>query len=84
MKVSGTFVTGMLRAVAAATSTVSAPTLPSAMIRHFSRPSITLALMGLPRAISASQSRAFSMNSPSLSASISTISASMADRYSIS
>ena len=37
MKVSGQLVTGMPRAVAAATSTLSTPTLPSTMARHLRR-----------------------------------------------
>ena len=40
MNVSGTLVTGMPRAVAAATSTESTPTVPSAITRQRSRPSI--------------------------------------------
>jgi len=45
MKVSGTLVTGMPRAVAAATSTESTPTVPSAMIRQRSKPSIMRRVM---------------------------------------
>ena len=84
MKVSGTLVTGMLRAVAAAMSTLSAPTLPSAIILQFSRPSMMASDILLPRVMSASQTFACSINSPSLEASISTISASIVERYCIS
>ena len=84
MNVSGTLVTGMFRAVAAPTSTVSAPTLPSAITLQFCRFSMMFAVILSPRAMSASQSFTCSMNSPSLAASISTISASTVDRYSIS
>ena len=45
MNVSGTLVTGMPRAVAAATSTESTPTMPSEMTRHRSRPSIMRLVM---------------------------------------
>ena len=42
MKVSGTLVTGMPRAVAALTSTLSTPTLPSVMTLQFSSASMTV------------------------------------------
>ena len=50
MKVSGTLVTGMPRAVAAFTSTESTPTLASAMTRHFSSESMIPLVMGTPLA----------------------------------
>ena len=84
MKVSGQFVTGILRAVAASTSTESAPTLPSEMTLHRSRLSMISLVMRRPRAITASASRAPAMNSASLVAAISTISASIASSASIS
>src|SRR5213079_902186 len=46
MNVSGTFVTGTPRAVAAATSTESTPTLPSAITWHRSRPSMMRLVIG--------------------------------------
>ena len=50
MNVSGTFVTGMPLAVAAAMSMESTPTLPRAMILHRSRPSIMCRVIGRPLA----------------------------------
>ena len=43
-------VTGMPRAVAALTSTLSTPTLPSVITLQFSRASITVLVMGMPLA----------------------------------
>ncbi len=84
MKVSGTLVTGIPRAVAAAMSTESAPTLPNEMTLQFSRASMISLVMGRPRAKMASASLAPAMNSASVLAGISTISASMGPRASIS
>ncbi len=75
MKVSGTLVTGMPLAVAAATSTESTPTLPSVITLQRSRPSMMRLVIGRPLAYSASASRAAATNSSSLLAAISTISA---------
>jgi hypothetical protein len=50
MKVSGQLVTGMPLAVAAATSTESTPTLPSAMILQRASPSIIRLVIGRPLA----------------------------------
>ncbi len=50
MKVCGQFVTGMPRAVAATTSTLSTPTEARAMILHFSSPSMTFLVKRIPLA----------------------------------
>ncbi len=50
MKVSGQLVTGMPRAVAAFTSTLSTPTLPSVITLQFSRPSMIFLVIGMPLA----------------------------------
>ena len=84
MKTSGTCVTGMFRSVAVATSTLSAPTLPRAIILQFSRLLMMLDVMRRPLAMMASASLAAAMNSSSVPASDSTISASIAERASIS
>ena len=78
MKTSGTLVTTMPASVAASTSTVSAPTLPSPMTLQFRRPLMMAAEMRRFRAMSASASRAAAMNSSSVLAGTSTISAPMA------
>ena len=75
MNVSGTLVTGMFRAEAAATSTASAPTLPREMTLQLFRLSMMFLVMGRPLAMSASQSCADSINSSSVAAGISMISA---------
>ena len=75
MNVSGTLVTGMPLAVAAATSTESTPTLPSVITLQRSRPSMMRLVIGRPLAYSASASRAAAANSSSLLAATSTISA---------
>ena len=48
MKVSGTLVTGMPRAVAAFTSTLSTPTVPSVMTLQFSSESIIALVIRMP------------------------------------
>src|SRR5437588_584147 len=75
MNVSGTLVTGMPRAVAAATSTESTPTEPSEITRQRARPSMIFVVILRPLAYSASASRAAATKSSSPLASISTISA---------
>src|SRR5205085_8583815 len=50
MKVSGTLVTGMPRAVAAFTSTLSTPTVPSVITLQFSSASMTALLIRMPLA----------------------------------
>ena len=50
MKVSGTLVTGMPRAVAALTSTLSTPTVPSVMTLQFSSASMIVLVIGMPLA----------------------------------
>ena len=50
MKVSGMLVTGMPRAVAALTSTLSTPTLPSVMTLQFCRLSMIVFVIGMPLA----------------------------------
>ena len=77
MKTSGTLVTTMPASVAASTSTVSAPTLPSPITLQFRRPLMMAAEMRRLRAMSASASRAAAMNSSSVFAGTSTISAPM-------
>jgi hypothetical protein len=47
MKVSGMLVTGMPRAVAALTSTLSTPTLPSVMTLQFSKASMIFLVIGI-------------------------------------
>ena len=76
-KMSGTFVTTMPLRVAAATSTVSAPTLLSPMTTQRSSPSMISAVMRRPGAITASALRAASANSASDCAGISRIVAPM-------
>ena len=80
MNVSGTLVTGIPLSVAAPTSTVSAPTLPRDITLQFSNDSIISREIRLPLAMTASASLAAVINSSSLAASISTISASMGSR----
>ncbi len=48
MKVSGQLVTGMPRALAAATSIRSTPTLPMDITRQRVRPSMIFLVMGMP------------------------------------
>ncbi len=84
MKVSGTLVTGMPRAVAAATSTESTPTMPSEITRQRSRPSIMRFVMRRAFTYKASASRAARMKSSSLPGGISTISAPIGSSASIS
>ena len=84
MKVSGTLVTGMPFAVAAATSTESTPTLPREMTLQRSSPLMMPLVICRPLAYSASASRAALTNSSSVPAGISTISAPSAPSASIS
>src|SRR5437867_7323350 len=73
MNVSGTLVTGIPRAVAAATSTESTPTLPRAITLHRSRPSMMRLVMGRPLAYRASASPAALAKSSSVLAATSNL-----------
>ena len=69
--------TGIPFAVAAFTSTLSAPTLPSEITLQFSKASMIFLVIGRPLAITASASLAEAINSSSVAASTSIISASI-------
>ena len=76
MNTSGTLVTTMPASVAASTSTMSTPTLPTPITMHSSRPAITERLMRKPQEVMmASASEASARNSSSDVAATSTSSA---------